>query len=507
MVTKPVVVIIRDGWGYNPRKTENAIAEGKTPRTDAMMREFPNVLIEASGQAVGLPPGNQGNSEVGHMTMGSGRIIFQSLMRINKDIESGEFFTNPVLLRAISHCQDRGSALHIVGLNQTEGVHAHRDHLFALLDLCKKQGFSDVFLHVITDGRDAPVNKGVSMLRDLKQKTASVGIGRIASMSGRYFAMDRDKRWDRTKKAYDCIVKAEAPGFEEAEAQLLSCYEEGETDEFIVPRKATWYEGVKPGDGILFFNFRTDRPRQLTRAIVDDDFEGWERRPLDVHYTGMTQFYSSMNADVAYPDIPLENILGQVISEKGLRQLRISETEKYAHVTFFFNAQIEEPFEGEDRILIHSPKVPTYDSAPEMSAYKITDRIIEQIDAGVHDLIVTNIVNGDMIGHTGVRDACLRAVEVVDECVGNITDKVLEKGGVALIFADHGNIEDQSELWRTSHTSNDVPLIFLARADMLSAYTLREGGGLADIAPTVLRLLGIKQPSDMTGKSLLEKSP
>jgi len=492
---KPIILLIRDGWGYRSDTVDNAIAQGNTPYTDELMKKYPNILLDTSGSAVGLPEGYQGNSEVGHMTIGSGRIVGQSLVRINKSIDNGEFFKNEVLMEAVNNCKQNDSTMHIIGLLQDEGVHAHIKHLYALLDLCKNNGLTKICVHVITDGRDAPPTAGKEKIENLQKKLDELGIGKITTISGRYYAMDRDKRWDRTQKAYEAIINANADKI----IPLDKCYSKNETDEFLIPRKAQWYKGVQDNDSFVFYNFRTDRPRQLTQAIVEDNFEGFTREKKNVFYVAMTQYYQPMNASVVFKDIKITNLLGEVLSKNNIHQLRISETEKYAHVTFFFNGQIEKPFENEDRILIHSPKVATYDLKPEMSAFEITDRVLKELDKDIYDIVVMNIVNGDMVGHTAVIDACLRAVEVVDECVNKIAQKILEKDGVALIFADHGNIEDQRPEWKTSHTINPVPFILVSN----KKYNLREHGQLQDIAPTVLDLLNLEKPKEMTGNSLI----
>src|SRR3989344_7454636 len=400
-----ILLVIRDGCGYRKDKKNNALFEVPTPNTDRLMKEYPNVLLQAAGEAVGLPDGYQGNSEVGHMTIGSGRVIFQSLERINESIKEGDFFKIPEFLDAIDNCRKNKTSLHLIGLLQVEGVHSHRDHLFALLDLCKKERFHDVWIHGITDGRDAPVNDSLKHIEALNKKISEIGFGRIATISGRFYTMDRDKRWERTKQAYDCIVNAQAEGFKDAIEAVRSSHTNRITDEFIVPVKNEGYTGVKGKDSIIFFNFRTDRTRQLTQSIVEEDFPGWERKPLEVFYVGMTQYYSPMNAKVAFKDQVLNNLLGEIISKKGFKQLRISETEKYAHVTFFFNGQTEEPYPEEERVLIPSPKVATYDLKPEMSIYEVTDRLITEIYLGKYEFIVTNLVNGDMVGHTGNVEA------------------------------------------------------------------------------------------------------
>lgn len=499
---KKVILVIRDGWGYREESKDNAIIEQGAPNTARLMKEYPNTLIKANGVAVGLPEGYQGNSEVGHLTIGSGRIIFQPMVRINKSIEFGEFFENKAFLGAIENCRKNKSRLHIIGLLQGEGVHSHENHLYALLELCRKESFKDVYIHAVTDGRDAPVNDGIKHIKRLLVKINEFGIGKIATLSGRYYSMDRDKRWDRTKKAYDCIVSAQADEFTDIVKQIEECYKKNETDEFIIPKKLKGYTGINKKDSFIFFNFRTDRTRQLTQAIVEKDFPGWERKPLGVYFVAMTQFYKPMNAHVAFEDQSLNNLLGEVISKNGIKQLRISETEKYAHVTFFFNGQVEEPNKDEDRILIPSPKVATYDLKPEMSAYEVTERLVKGIEKGKYGFIVVNIVNGDLVGHTGVVEACKKAVKAVDECVKKVVDKGLEKDYALLVFADHGNIEDQSPKWRTSHTTNPVPLILVSNNPRLKACKLRKGG-LQDIAPTVLQIMGIKKPKEMTGESLI----
>jgi 2,3-bisphosphoglycerate-independent phosphoglycerate mutase len=501
---KRVIAVIRDGWGYSERKDHNAIAETPTPNTDRLMQNYPNVLLNTSGEAVGLPKGYQGNSEVGHMTIGSGRITMESLSRINTAITTGEFFKNKALLGAITNCKKNKSKLHIIGLLQEEGVHSHLNHLSALIDLCKKEKFTDVYLHVITDGRDAPATKSQEYLRRLNAKISSLAIGTIVTVSGRFYAMDRDKRWERTKKAYDCIVNGTTnTEFTNATDTITRSHNENVTDEFIVPRKLKGYSGIKEKDSIIFYNFRTDRTRQLTQAIVEKEFEGWKRKPLKVYYAAMTQYYTPMNAEVAFDEVKIKNNLGEVIAKHKLKQLRISETEKYAHVTFFFNSQIEVPNKGEDRVLIHSPKVETYDQKPEMSAYEVADRLVKEINSKKYNFIVVNIVNGDMVGHTGVIDAIKKAVAVVDDCTGKITDAGLANGYTLLIFADHGNAEDQSPEFLTSHTMNPVPLILVSNDEKLKNAKLKRGKGLQDIAPTVLNIMGIKKPKEMTGESLI----
>ncbi len=501
---KKILMIIRDGWGYREECTDNAICEAPTPNSDRYMATFPNTLLAASGEAVGVPEGYQGNSEVGHMTIGAGRIIFQSLVRINKAIKDGSFFKNPAFLAAIANCRKKGAKLHLAGLLQTQGVHSHIDHLFALLELCERENFHDVVIHAITDGRDAPVTESEKHIADLEDRLDALGFGTIATVSGRFYAMDRDERWDRTRKAYECIVNARCDKrFSNALELVRQCHAAGEMDEFIVPRAREGYAGLNSGDSFIFFNFRTDRTRQLTRAMIDEDFPGWKRKPLDILFVAMTQFYAGMNAKIAFEEQQLANLLGEVISNMGLSQLRISETEKYAHVTFFFNGQREEPFPGEDRILINSPKVKTYDLKPEMSVYEIKERLTREIASGKYDFIVTNLVNGDMVGHTGIPEAIRKAVAAVDDALGSLVDAGLEHGYDIMVLADHGNAEDQTPQWRTSHTTNPVPFILVSKDPMLEQAKLRSGRGLADVAPTVLDLLGIEKPEEMSGKTLI----
>ena len=501
-----VILVIRDGWGHRKEKANNAISQAKTPVTDKLMKEYPNVLIKASGEAVGLPAGYQGNSEVGHTTIGSGRIIYQPMERINAAIKDKSFFKNAAFLKAVTNAKKHNSTLHLIGLFQVEGVHSHLDHLLALLDLCKKEKFYSIRIHVLTDGRDAPVHDSLKHVLTIENKLKELGFGEIVTVSGRYYAMDRDKRWERTRLAYDCFVKGESKiEFADVLNTIKQSHAENVTDEFIIPRKKKGYKGVTENDSIIFFNFRTDRPRQLTQAIVEGQFEGWERKPLKVCYVGMTQFYRPMNALVAFEDISLKNLLGQVVADAGLNQFRISETEKYAHVTFFFNGQRENPFEDEDRLLIYSPKVATYDLKPEMSAYEVTEKLVERINGDKYAFIVVNLANTDMVGHTGNTAAIIKAIETVDECTGKIVEAGLNKNYALLVFADHGNAEDQTERWRTSHTINKVPLILVSGDKTLKQARLREGMGLSDIAPTVLDLMGLKKPKEMTGKSLIEK--
>lgn len=502
MKTKnPVIFVIRDGWGFNKKTKLNAIAQANIPNTKELEKKYPTALLDCSGEAVGLIKGYQGNSEVGHMTIGSGRIIFQSLIRINKAIKDKSFFEIPEFLEAIDNCKRNNSALHIIGLLQIQAVHSYLNHLFALLDLCKKQKFKNVLIHAITDGRDAPVTESLKHLTALEKKIKALGFGKIVTVSGRYFAMDRDKRWDRTQKAHDCIVDGKAPEFLNATKYVKACHAKKETDEFITPSKLAGYQGMKNNDSIIFFNFRTDRTRQLTQAIVENDFAGFKREKKNFFFVAMTQYYQPMNAKVAFKDIKLDDLLGQVISKAGLSQLRISETEKYAHVTFFFNGQSEEPYVGEERILINSPKVATYDLKPEMSVYEIGNALTEKINEKKYDFIVTNLVNGDMVGHTGNFEAVKKGIEAVDKTVGQIVKAGLANNYNIFVFADHGNAEDKTNKWETSHTINKVPFVLVSN----HKYKIKKTGGLKDVAPTALDILGLKQPIAMTGKSLIVK--
>lgn len=504
MKTKqPVILVIRDGWGHNAKRKDNFIDLAKTPYEDFYLKNYPHGLLAASGEAVGLDDGYQGNSEVGHLTLGSGRVIFQSLTRINKAIATKEFFKNKALLETLNDCRKNKTQLHLIGLLQDQGVHAHIKHLFAILDLCKTQKFKDVLIHVITDGRDAPVTESLKHLTALQKKLKSLGFGKIATISGRYFAMDRDSRWERTQAAYNCIVSGHADEFTDVIKQVKACHKNKETDEFIKPRKLAGYQGFFKGDGVIFFNFRTDRPRQLTQAIIEKKFKGFKRTLVPVSFTAMTQYYQPLTARVAFPNISLDNLLGEVISRAGLRQLRISETEKYAHVTFFFNGQKEKPFRGEARVLIHSPKVATYDLQPEMSVFKISERLVKEIKKGVYDFVVVNLVNCDMVGHTGKKAAIIKAVEAVDKAQGEIVKAALGKGYTCLLLADHGNAEDKSAKTATSHTTNPVPVIIITENKKLRRAKITKGAGLKDVAPTILKIMGLKAPKEMTGKSFV----
>jgi 2,3-bisphosphoglycerate-independent phosphoglycerate mutase len=500
---RKVILIIRDGWGYRESKIDNTIKKADTPIDDALRENYPWTLINASAEAVGLPPGYQGNSEVGHITIGSGRIIDQSLVRINKSIDSGEFFNNKEFLSAIKRAKENNGCLHIMGLLQKEGVHSHMDHLLALIDLCQREKFDRVFHHVVTDGRDAFPTRSLEYLNELVLEIKKVGFGRIATISGRYYAMDRDRRWDRTKKAYDAIVDGISDDkFDDPILFLKSRYSINETDEFIVPTCNKDYKGMSQKDSVIFYNLRTDRPRQLTQAIVEPEFNHWKREAPGVFFVAMTDYYKSMNAEIAFNETDINNTLGEVLEKEGMNQLRVSETEKYAHVTFFFNGQKETPFSNEERILVPSPKdVLTYDKKPEMSAYQVGEEVISGIASSKYDLIVVNLVNVDMVGHTGDRDKTKIAVEVVDQVCGSIVEAGISHQYEIIVTADHGNAEDQSGGKITSHTTNKVPLIFVSDRIV----SLRDGGGLRDIAPTILDILRVRKPKEMSGKSLIVK--
>jgi len=503
MKTKnPVILIIRDGWGYRADKNKNYIAQADTPDDDYYRMNYPHGLLACSGPAVGLPAGYQGNSEVGHLTIGSGRIIFQTMMRIDQAIKTGQFFSNPAFLGAIGHCRQKKSSLHIIGLLQDQGVHSHIKHLLALIDLCAKKKFRDVIIHVITDGRDAPTTESLKHLKALEKKLRIVGFGEIATVSGRYYAMDRDKRWNRTKLAYDCLVEAKGQTFSQAATYIKSSHSQGVGDEFIKPGHVAGYRGFDRDDSVIFFNFRTDRPRQLTQAIVENKFSGFKRKRIPVKFVAMTEYYRPMKATVAFPDVPLKNLLGEIISKHKYRQLRISETEKYAHVTFFFNGQREKAYPGESRILIPSPHVATYDLKPEMSAPKIAAKLAGELKKKKYDFAVVNLVNGDMVGHTGNTKAIIKGLEAVDKAMGKIVSTGLENGYTSLIFADHGNAEDKTPKFATSHTTNPVPLTIVSEDKNLIRIKIKKNIGLSDIAPTVLKIMNIKKPKEMTGQAV-----
>ena len=505
----PLALIIMDGYGYRDSDMGNAIRTAKTPNMDKFLADCPNTLIGASGMDVGLPNGQMGNSEVGHTNIGAGRIVYQELTRITKAIEDGDFFDNEAFQHAVDQCKWFNSTLHIFGLMSDGGVHSHIDHICALLELAKKKGLTKVCVHCFMDGRDTPPTSGAGYVQKVVDKMGELGIGCISTISGRYYAMDRDKRWDRLERAYDAIVLGKAPVCPDAVQAVTDSYAKDVTDEFIEPVIVTPGANVRKDDAIIFANFRPDRAREITRAIVDPDFDGFAREQgnLPVRFICMTQYDATMpNVEVAFKPQSLTNTFGEYIADKGLTQLRIAETEKYAHVTFFFNGGVEKEYKNEDRALIKSPAVATYDLKPEMSAYEVTDEVLARIDSDKYDVIILNFANCDMVGHTGVFDAAVKAVETVDECVGKVVDALLAKGGAALITADHGNadqmLEDDGASPFTAHSTNPVPLVLVGRDDVKA---LSAGGVLADLAPTMLELLGLDKPEEMTGKSLIVK--
>lgn len=506
----PLALIIMDGYGYRDSEMGNAIRTAKTPNMDKFLADCPNTLIGASGMDVGLPNGQMGNSEVGHTNIGAGRIVYQELTRITKSIEDGDFFENEAFQHAVDQCLWFDSTLHIFGLMSDGGVHSHIDHICALLELAKKKGLTKVCVHCFMDGRDTPPTSGAGYVQKVVNKINELGIGCISTISGRYYAMDRDKRWDRLERAYNAIVRGEAPVYEGEPVQaVLNSYENNVTDEFIEPVIITPGANVRKDDAVIFANFRPDRAREITRAIVDPDFDGFFREDgnLPVKFVCMTQYDATMpNVEVAFKPQSLTNTFGEYIAEKGLTQLRIAETEKYAHVTFFFNGGVEKEYKNEDRALIKSPSVATYDLKPEMSANEVTDEVLARIASDKYDVIILNFANCDMVGHTGVFDAAVKAVETVDACVGKVVDALTAKGGAALITADHGNadqmLEEDGVSPFTAHSTNPVPLVLVGRDDVKA---LAAGGVLADLAPTMLELLGLDKPEEMTGKSLIVK--
>lgn len=501
MKKRPVCLIIRDGWGKGNDEPSNAIYSAKTPHTDRFEKTGLSTIIQTSGLSAGLPAGYQGNSEVGHLNLGAGRIIYQSLTRIDKSVSDGDFFTNEAFLKAINFAITNKSTLHLIGLIQEEGVHAVTRHCISLLELCKKQGLSNVCIHALTDGRDTPPKSVMEHMTFLQAGIDKVGVGRVATVIGRYFAMDRDNRWDRTELAYRALVEGKAAPVSSWKEAVEQAYAAGENDEFIKPRSID-FKGIKADDAVIFFNFRFDRTRQLTKAMVEPDFSSFTRPYLLKCFVAFTHYYDNGQFDEAYPEMQNTNLLGDVIAQHKLKQLRCAETEKFAHVTFFFNGQQNDPFPDEDRILIDSPKVATYDLKPEMSAFEVRDKLVEAIDSRKYDVVICNFANCDMVGHTGVYDAIITAVQTVDTCVNDVVQAVLRQGGVCLLTADHGNAEqtklaDGSPM--TAHTTNPVPLTVVGS----DAKELRSGGKLCDIGPTMLGLLGIPVPKEMTGTSLL----
>lgn len=508
---KPVALVILDGFGIREKEFGNAVKKAKLLNYNKFISNYPNTKIIASGIDVGLPEGQMGNSEVGHLNIGAGRIVYQELTRINKEIKEESFYKKSEFLDVISNVKKSEKKLHLMGLVSDGGVHSHINHLFELMKLAKKEGLDQVYIHCFLDGRDTPPKSAKKHIKDLESKIKEIGIGKIATVSGRYYAMDRDKRWDRTKLAYDAMVLGKGKISKDALSAVDTAYSLGENDEFIIPTVIPNLDGsyntIDKEDGIIFFNFRPDRARQVTRSLVDIDFNDFERDKgyFPLNLVCMTLYDKTIeNVKVAYKPQRLENTLGEYISKQGLKQLRIAETEKYAHVTFFFNGGVETPNINEDRLLIPSPKVATYDLVPEMSAMEVTDKLLEKTDEDKYDLIIANFANPDMVGHTGNMDAVITALETVDKCLGKVISKIIEKGGSAIITSDHGNSEymvnAKNNTPFTAHTTNPVPLILVGKGNV----KLRENGRLSDIAPTLLELLNLDKPKEMTGNSLIQ---
>jgi len=513
---RPFVLIIRDGWGYNPDAAEdkyNAVKCAETPVDDMLMAEYPNCLIHTSGQDVGLPEGTMGNSEVGHQNIGAGRIAPQESVRLNRAIRDGSFFENQEFLNLIEYIKKNNGKMHAMGLCSDIGVHSLLDHLYGLLELAKRNDVKEVFIHAFTDGRDSPPDSGAGYIAEIEKKAQEIGVGTIASVMGRFYAMDRDSRWDRVLKAYECMAIGKGLRASGAAEAVARSYKEGVTDEFIEPTCIVNEDNepiatINNGDGVVFFNFRGDRPREIARAFVQPDFKEFARtKKTNTYFVCMTEYDATIPAPVAFPKpAKMKNILGAYWGSLGLKQFRCAETEKYAHVTFFFNDYTERPFPGEDRQIVPSPRVRTYDLKPEMSAYEVADVVLERLDSDKYDVVVVNFANPDMVGHTGILEAAISAAEVVDECVGKILDKVKAMGGAAIITADHGNfekmIDGSPDQPHTAHTVGDVPLVVFD--ERFKNRKLRQDGRLADIGPTLLAMMGLPQPKEMTGQSLLE---
>ncbi|MDD5435710.1 MAG: 2,3-bisphosphoglycerate-independent phosphoglycerate mutase [Nitrospira sp.] len=507
---RPVILIILDGWGINPIKEGNAITIANTPVYDSLLKEYPNTSLDASGLSVGLPGGQMGNSEVGHLNIGAGRVVYQDFTRIDKAISDGDFYSNAVLLGCMEKTKSASGRLHILGLLSDGGVHSHIRHLFAIIEMAKRAGIKDLYIHAFLDGRDTPPQSGIGYIKTLQDYLEKEGIGKIATISGRYYAMDRDNRWDRVEKAYKTIVEGEGLKISDPAEAVVKSYAQGITDEFVVPVMISSEDGnsvatIKDGDGVIFFNFRADRARELTNALTNKEFDKFNRRifPSLAAFASMKLYDEKLQLPAAFETTRLQNILGEIVSKKGLKQFRTAETEKYAHVTYFFNGGEEIPFPGEDRMLVPSPKdVATYDQKPEMSAYKLTDELEKRIRSGEYAFILVNYANPDMVGHTGVLKAGIRAVEVVDECLGRVLSAVKDKNGIAVITSDHGDAEQMIEYDtgkpHTAHTTNSVPFIITQKG-----LTLRSAGIFADIAPTLLDLMEIEKPAEMTGTSLI----
>ncbi len=505
---KPVALIILDGFGLRQETHGNAVAQAKKPNYDRFWNTYPHTTLTACGEAVGLPEGQMGNSEVGHLNIGAGRIVYQDLTRITKSIRDKDFYENETLLSAVRHAKEMGKKLHLYGLLSNGGVHSHIDHLFALLELSKKEGLEQVYVHAFLDGRDVAPDSGVGFLEQLQAKIAEVGVGTLATVQGRYYAMDRDKRWDRVEKSYRAMVYGDGPTATDAIAAVKESYANGVFDEFFVPTVIVGADGkpnalVESEDAVIFFNFRPDRAIQLSNVFTNEDFRGFDRGPgvpKNLFFVCMTLFAETVGGLVAYKPKELDNTFGEVLVQQGKKQLRIAETEKYPHVTFFFSGGRDHVLDGETRILINSPKVATYDLKPEMSAYEVAEAAVKEIEADNHDAIILNFANVDMVGHSGMLEPTIKAVEATDDCLGKVVDAIIAKGGVAVIIADHGNgdmvIDDDGRPF-TAHTTNPVPCIVTQ-----AGHALREGGILADVAPTLLKLMQLPQPKEMTGEAL-----
>lgn len=512
MSKKTTILMILDGFGLNENPKGNAVAEAKKPHYDQMIKDWPSAPGNASGLFVGLPDGQMGNSEVGHLNIGAGRIVYQDLTKITKSIQDGDFFENPALLDAVKNCKENDSALHLMGLLSDGGVHSHIEHVYGLLELAKRNGLQKVYVHGFMDGRDTPPSSGIEYVRELEAKMKELGVGEIATLSGRYYAMDRDNRWDREEKAYNALVFGEGNKADSALEAMQKSYDDGVTDEFVVPtviqKEGHPVAKICAKDSVVFYNFRPDRARQLTRAFCDDGFTGFKRDFLPVFFVCFTDYDATIpNKEVAFHKETLHNILGEYLAKNGKTQLRLAETEKYAHVTFFFNGGVEVPNENEDRILVPSPKVATYDLKPEMSAVEVCDKLVEAIDSHKYDLIVINFANPDMVGHTGIEEAAVKAIETVDGCLGRTLDAIARNDAQMFLCADHGNAEQLVDYETgepfTAHTTNPVPFVLV---NYKPGVTLREGGKLADIAPTLLEMMGMEKPAEMTGESLLVES-
>ena len=497
----PTTLIIMDGFGLANASDDNAVSLAQTPVLDRLFREYANTTLSASGLDVGLPDGQMGNSEVGHTNIGGGRVVFQDLPRISRAIDDGSFFKNEAYNKAMDNCLKNGSSLHLYGLLSDGGVHSHIQHLFALLQMAKDKGLEKVYVHCFLDGRDVSPTSGKSFVQELCDKCAEIGVGKIATVMGRYYAMDRDKRWERVQMAYDAMVYGEGVHNADPVDAVAKSYANGVTDEFVEPVVCDSEGTIGDNDSVIFFNFRPDRAREITRAIVDPEFDGFQREFFPTTYVCNTEYDASMpNVLVAWPRVAVKNGLGEYLSSMGMTQLRIAETEKYAHVTFFFNGGVEKQYPGEDRVLVPSPKVATYDLQPEMSAFEVCDKCVERIESGAYDVIILNFANCDMVGHTGVLEAAVKAVETVDTCVGKVVDATLKMGGIAMITADHGNAEDMKQedgSPMTAHTTNLVPFILCGAGSELRT------GRLADIAPTILDVLGLACPPEMDGRTLI----